>query len=487
MQLVISMPQLLLMLATIFLVIGGGIYAARAVDSAEGYTLGGRTAGTPMIAGSLAGTMVGGGATIGTAQLASSVGLSAWWFTLGSGIAFLIMGLFYAQPLRATSLETIPQYLSLHYGKSVGAAATIVASLGIFFSTVSSILPGMKMISAIFGTPAAISAVLLILLVCAYIFFGGMKSAGIGGMLKMVIIWVTMVLAGGSLFFTMRNDPQFVAALPSFPWYSLFGRGVSAALSNLLSLIVGVLCTQTYIQCLFSADSPKTAMYGSFAGALVTIPVGLPCALIGMYMHVAHPEVPAMLVLPAFLLTEQPILIGSLAMGGIVLSLIGSIGGLGLGISTMVSKDLITPLCHISDGKTQLKLTRSIVLVILFIGCAFAIAHQDSEILFWNFLSMALRGAGVFLPLTLAIFAPRFVNGKWVLASVIFSSLAAIASVLTGTGIKPVFLGVAVSALILIVGHFAGTEPPALDENPLLEEWTDEHGVMTEQKKKFKD
>ena len=321
MQLTITPLQLTLLLMTIFLVIGGGIYASRTVRTAEGYTLGGRSAGPAMLAGSLAGTMVGGGATIGTAQLASSVGLSAWWFTLGSGITFILMGLFYARPLRRTNLETIPQYLSLHYGDAVGKAATVVASLGIFFSIVASLLPGMEMISALFGTPASLSTLLLLLLVFAYIFFGGMKSAGVGGILKMVLIWVTLLLSGASAYTALHTDPRYAAALSAFPWYSLFGRGVDSALSNFLSLLVGVLSTQTYIQCLFSASSPKTAMYGSFAGALITIPVGLPCSLIGMYMHVARPEVPAMRVLPTYLLEHQPAWIGSLALGGIVLSL----------------------------------------------------------------------------------------------------------------------------------------------------------------------
>ena len=71
----------------------------------------GRSAGASLVAGSIAGTVVGGGATVGTAQLAYSFGLSAWWFTLGSGIAFILMGIFYAKRLRNTALETIPQYL----------------------------------------------------------------------------------------------------------------------------------------------------------------------------------------------------------------------------------------------------------------------------------------------------------------------------------------------------------------------------------------
>ena len=83
-----------IILLTVALVIGIGIYHSRSIKSAAGYSVGGRSAGVPLVAGSIAGTVVGGGATIGTAQLAFNFGLSAWWFTLGSGIAFILMGLF---------------------------------------------------------------------------------------------------------------------------------------------------------------------------------------------------------------------------------------------------------------------------------------------------------------------------------------------------------------------------------------------------------
>ena len=65
-----SLAHLVIMAMTIGVVLAGGLYAARSVKSAEGFSLVGRLAGTPMIAGSIAGTCVGGGATVGTAQLA---------------------------------------------------------------------------------------------------------------------------------------------------------------------------------------------------------------------------------------------------------------------------------------------------------------------------------------------------------------------------------------------------------------------------------
>lgn len=163
--------HILIISATVFAVIGSGFYVSRSVRSSAGYSVAGRSAGASLVAGSIAGTVVGGGATVGTAQLAYSFGLSAWWFTLGSGIAFILMGIFYAKRLRNTALETIPQYLELYYGKKAEMLSSIISSIGILLSAVASSLPGIEIISALFGLTPFLSALLLMALVIAYTFF----------------------------------------------------------------------------------------------------------------------------------------------------------------------------------------------------------------------------------------------------------------------------------------------------------------------------
>ncbi len=456
----LSLTQFLIILVTIALVIGGGIYAAHSVKSAEGYSLGGRAAGVPLVAGSIAGTCVGGGATVGTAQLASTIGLSAWWFTIGTGLSLILMGLFYARPLRRTSLETISQYLVLNYGKASGTFTSVVSSTGILFSTVASCLPGIQILMVVFGISDWAAAGILLLLVASYSFFGGMKSAGVGGILKMIIIWVSLFIAGSSAIYAIHTQPELTAALPDHPWFSLFGNGVSNALTNLFSLIVGMLCTQSYIQAIFSASNPRTASIGAFMAALITIPVGLPCAMIGMYMHAAHPEVSPILVLPTYLLEYQPTLIGAVAMGGIVLSLIGSIAGLSLGIGTMLSRDILTKAFHVTKPQSQLQLTRAVVLGVIFLSSIIAILNEDSQVLFWTYLSMALRGGGIFLPLTLAIFRPHAVSGHWAITSMVVSTLTAIAAAILYPPVNPLFIGLVLSCLLLLPGYLQNKAHP---------------------------
>ena len=447
MKLDITFFHLVIMLLTIAVVIFGGIYTARAVKSADGYSLGGRSAGFHLVAGSIAGTVIGGGSTVGTAQMASTIGLSAWWFTLSSGITFIIMGFLYARPLRKTGLETVSQCLVLNYGKTTGSIASWVTTIGIFFSLIPSSLSGIGIICAVFGVSIWTAALILISLVVCYVYFGGMKSAGVGGILKMFILFTSLFLAGGAAFWAIHTDPAIRAALPDFPWFSLLGRGAGSAASNFLSVLVGVICTQTYIQA-----------YGAFAAALVAIPVGLPCSMIGMYMHAVEPNVQPLLVLPTYLLHHQPALIGGMAMGGIIISIISSIGGQSLGMGTIVSKDILAPLFSIKNDSTLLKLNRVTVVLIMVIGCVFSIIFKDTQILFWNYLSLGLRGGGIFLPLTLAVFKPGCVSSKWVIISMVASTAVAIIATIIQTPVKPMFLAVAVSLILLLPGMLSKEE-----------------------------
>ena len=441
------------MLATVALVLGGGIYAARSVKSAEGYSLGGRAAGAPMVAGTIAGTVIGGSATVGTAQMAFSVGLSAWWFTLGSGIAFIIMGLFYAQRLRTSGLTTIPELLVKNYGARAGVVTSVVASMGIFCSAVATTLPGVGILSAVLNLPPWTAGGLLLLLVALYVFFGGMKSAGVGGILKMGVLGASLAAAGFVAYSALPSDPDFAAAFPGDGWLSLFGGGVGNGLAHLASMIVGILCTQTYVQAIFSAANPKTAALGAFLAALIVIPVGLPCVAVGLYMRAFEPAVSPLLVLPIYLAEHLPPWIGGVALGGVMLSIVGSLGGLALGVGTMIANDILAPAFSVEDGRKKLLLTRLVVLAVVVAACATAIANMGRQVLILTYLSMAFRGGGIFLPLTLAVFCPKCVTPRWALLSMIVSTAVAVlfSTVLTAP-VNPLFIGLAVSALFLVPG-----------------------------------
>ena len=169
-------------------------------------------------------------------------------------------------------------------------------------------------------------------------------------------------------------------------------------------------------------------------------------------MHAAAPDIAPILALPTYLFTHAGTLIGSIAMGGIVLSLVGSIGGLSLGIGTMLSHDVFAPLLAVKSEGRLLLLNRLMVLLVMALAALFAICFIDSEVLVWNYLSMALRGGGIFLPLTLAIFFPERLSPRWAIASMLLSTAAATAAAAFESAIHPLFIGLIVSAALILPG-----------------------------------
>ena len=422
----LSMVHLVSLVLTLILTMLPGIIASRRIKSADDYNVGGRSAGVGIVAGSIIGTIVGGAATVGTAQLGFKLGLTAWWFTLGSGIALLIMAAFYAKPLRASGLTTVAEFLVTNYGKPAGWLATVSSCAGIFFSIVASTLTALHLVAGIFGVNLYISALLILLITAGFVFFGGISGSGMAGIIKIILIFASIFVGGVLAYGDLGGSAGLTAALPAQPWFTLFGRGVEDGLFSLCSMIVGVISTQTYVQALFSAKDSKTAAVGCVTAACIVIPVGLPSVMIGMFMHINHPEINSIDALPLYLSTYLPDWLGGIGLAALLLSALGSIAGLALGIGTMISRDIISKLWRSATAVNLLWASRFSVLLAAAAAIVFVFFHLDSSVLEWNYLSMALRGSGIFLPLTFCVFFPHRVRASMGVAAMgagIFAAL----------------------------------------------------------------
>lgn len=435
-----------------------GFIAARRIKSADDYNVGGRSAGAGLVAGSIIGTIVGGAATVGTAQLGFKLGLTAWWFTLGSGIALCIMAFFYAVPLRRSSLTTVSEFLVGSYGPVAGVFASVSASAGIFFSVVASTLTAVHLVAGIFNISLVMSAVFIVVFTLALVFFGGISGSGMAGILKIGFIFATIFVGGFLAYGDMGYWQGIQQAFPAYPWFSLFGRGVQDGLFSFVSMLVGVISTQSYVQAIFSAKNSKTAAAGCVTAALIVIPVGLPSVLIGMYMHLHHPDINSIEALPLYLLNYLPDWLGGIGIGAVLLSALGSIAGLSLGIGTMLSRDIVKNLWRSISSVQLLWASRFSVLLVTVAAIVFVFFHLDSSVLEWNYLSMALRGSGIFLPLTFAVFFPGKVWPRLGAAAVIAGILGScLWKHLTGSDINSLFPALALNLLFLLPGLIYGT------------------------------
>ena len=104
-----GIQHILGIIITLTAIVGLSIYSGKSAKEKKG-------ANSWIVAGAIMGTLVGGSSTVGTAQLAYMYGMSAWWFTLGSGIACLVLALIYAKPLHRSGNQTLMCFIKNEYG-----------------------------------------------------------------------------------------------------------------------------------------------------------------------------------------------------------------------------------------------------------------------------------------------------------------------------------------------------------------------------------
>ena len=398
----------MMIIVTLCLISLPGFVISKRIKTSDDYALGGRNAGALLVAGSIANTIVGGAATVGTAQGGFTNGLVAWWFTLGSGIALIIMAIFYAKPLRLSGLTTISEYLVINYGSAAGPMASLSASLGIYFSLVASSLTAVHLIGILLGTSFLSSAVVIIVIVAGLVILGGQGSNAVVGLLKFFLVVLTIFVGGFWAVGEVGGVNEMILAFEDASRFSLLGKDIEASVASLLSMIIGVISTQSYVQALYSAKDARAAARGCALAAVAVIPVGIPSILIGMNVKLMHPEVQSIDALPYFMINSLPHWLGGIGLAVLIISAVGSIAGLSLGIGTMISRDIFGGVLRINNSRALLNINRIVVLLVTALALVFVYYHLDSSVLQWNYLSMALRGAGVFLPLTMVIFCKQW-------------------------------------------------------------------------------
>jgi len=442
------------MVATFILVSAVGVYAGRRVKSAADFSTGGRSVSSSIVAGTVMGTLVGGASTIGTAQLAFQFGFSAWWFTLGAGIACAVLGIGMVKPLWESSVETLPQYLVKTYGASIGPISSTFTSIGIFFNLIAQVLAFCALITAIYPLSPTVAALLGMVLVLAYVLFGGVWGTGLTGVVKLILLYVAMLACGFEAFSLVGGVEGLTAKFPAYPWFSLFGRGLSQDLAAGFSLLVGVLSTQTYFQALSSAKNVGEARKGALISALLIPPIGVGGILVGLFMRANFPATPSSEVLPVFILTFLPPVAAGVVLATLLISVVGTWAGLTLGISTMVTRDLYQRfVCPQGDSKNVLLIQRGIIVAICLVAVFFATGNAGSLILGWSFLSMGLRGCTILFPLLAAIFFPGRITPAAGLASALLGPLSDILwKIFVPKGMDPLFPGLlaGLSALIIV-------------------------------------
>lgn len=420
----------------------------------------------PVVAGVITGTLVGGSSTIGTAQLAYQFGMSAWWYTLGAGISCLILALVYAKPLRRTGGSTLVGIIRSEYGPKVGMAVSVLSSVGTFINVIPQVISATAVLAVIFPAMSLETAVIIsVVFMILYVIFGGTKGAGIVGIVKMILIYITMIVSAVMVLGMVGGLPAFVSMAGNIPdpdgvrFTYLFSRGVGTDIGACLSVLLGVITTQTYAQGVLSGRTDKDGVGGALISAFLIPPIGIGGILVGLYMRAnaaLYAGVTAKTALTAFITAHLPPLPAGIILGTLFITVVGTGAGITLGISTMLTNDIWGQLVpRFRQPKAKAVLSKLMIALVLAVAGFLACGSLGDIILQFTFMSMGLRGAVVFLPLSCALWLPGKISTRYAMASVITGPLVVLLFGLWKVlPFDPLFAGVGASLLIMAAGLY---------------------------------
>lgn len=425
-----------------------GALSARQVKTAGEYAIAGRRAGVSSVAGILLGVLVAGGATIGTVQMAYRWGIAAWWFTLGSGIGCLLLSLRFARPARRSRLATLPGFLEQNYGYRVALLTFIGSILGTVISVAGQFLAGAALLCNAMPVSQETALFIFGVLVLSLIFSGGIKSLGATGNAKVALLYLTLVVCCVKAVSIGQTPGVLMNNLPSFPWFNLFARGVGKEFGACLSVLVGILCTQIYMQAIFSASDESTACRGCLVAAVLTPPLGVMAVWVGLALRGTGIEIDPAQALPYFLKAYFHPMIAGVFWAGLIIAVVGGAAGLSFGIATNLSFDIYLRFQKgdaENNTRKALLLSRFLVAVVVVLSAILSLALRNDLILELSYISMGLRGAGMVVPLIMAILYPGLLSPGEAYAASALGLGVTLATWAFVPSVEPLFVGLIAS------------------------------------------
>lgn len=402
-----------------------GWYGMRRARNQEEFLVAGRNLGPACYLGTMAATVLGGAATVGTVRLGYVHGLSGFWLCAMLGGGILVLNLFLAKPLLKLRIYTVTQVLERRYTPLARQASAAIMFVYALMLSVVSVLAMGTVIQVLFELPFWSAILLGGSVVVIYSSIGGMWSLTLTDIVQFVIKTAGLMFVLLPICLTRVGGwDALVAKLPASA-FALTTLGYDTIFTYFLIYFFGILIGQDIWQRVFTARSEGVArVAGSLAGVYCVI-YGLVGALIGMCARVLLPDLAdANNAFAAIVRSALPDGIRGLVIAAALAAMMSTASAGLLAASTTLTEDLLP---RLRGGRAStLGMAR---LFTLLTGLAvLAIALLVNDVIGALTLAYNLLVGGILVPLLGAILWPRA------------TTAGALASMLLGSGADIVFM-----------------------------------------------
>ncbi len=203
---------------------------------------------------------------------------------LGIGTSLILIGMFFAKPLYAMHLLTLPDVYSRRFNTLSG---TMVASLCLvsFIILIAGNLAGMGILMEMaVGLPPHTTVPIIMVLIAVYTIAGGLFAVTWNDVLHSGVLFLGVAVVLGVLIFGGSSGVLEQAFAKRFSWAPLtrLDSGAIAVWAGFLALGIGDIVALDFMERVCAARTDRAAQSSCYVAGIVTIGVGIAMAVIGM-------------------------------------------------------------------------------------------------------------------------------------------------------------------------------------------------------------
>lgn len=466
---------LVAVLAYLFiLVIGVGSWLAKRESqraNAEGeFALGGRSLSTPVVAVTLAFSVLGTAHILGVFELAWTLGAAAVWFSLAHVVLLVVVCLSTGLWVRRLKVTTVPEILELLYGEKTRLAVSCVMA-GVVTGLLTVETQGLGILmSTMTGWSIRQGAVAGGIIGILYVILAGMKEVGYLNVINALVKYGGLILATIFLAAKLPNHNfesvrQFYLQENRSEMLSIFGTPeilMTFGLGTIVAVLFSQGISQMLLQPAMGARDEKAIRNALWIAAPVNGMFGVFAVVIGLTAKslpefaVLGPKVAA----TSMLVTLLPPWLAALLLASFLTAVLSTFAMACLAPATLFSVDIYQRLFRPDASEIEIKkVTRGAIVVLggVAIGVASALPPILASV---NWLFSWL--VPVFWVVMFGLFWKRstLVAGATLLASWIVNStwsFTELPKMLNATDIPNAYVTLAVTLTVGVIGNLVAS------------------------------
>lgn len=383
-------PILLTMAGYFLLTLIVGIWYGRGAGGGYvKFTLAGRNLSLPVYMMTYFATFAGGGLTMGIAQRAFIEGISAQWYAMAQGLAWMTMTVFIGY-IYTFEVVSVPELLGRVYGDYTKYFAGAFTVMGQVALTAGQTIGMASVLSVVLDVDLSVAFWVSVIVFVSLTAYGGMNTVAYTDTLHGIIIITGMVIAIPVAVMNVGGVGAITAEVPEghMNW---FGVGLVQIGTWYLMYITVAGAQQQMLQRTWSAGSRKIAMMGTFLAGAVITGYGVLTAAAGMMANAQGAEIESSMAFAWTITNTLPDAFAGLLLAAAVSSVITGADSFLLAGATSFINDIYIPFRGgregLSDG--HLVLVTRLTIIGFGVGAAL-VALSGMEIIVINTLGMGI-------------------------------------------------------------------------------------------------